>query len=404
MVAQITALVPTFNRGALLAEAIEAILLQKRAVSQIIVWDDGSTDNTSDIIAPFLRNDGARIDYRRAENAGKSAALNQAMELAQGEYIWICDDDDIALPDATQKLAAILDEKPEVGLAAGAHNRFSTAPETGEKELSDAGYWPNLNSGSPLRHVLEDIFFFQNATLVRRACYDKVGPFSVDLARSIDYDMTVRLMARYPAEVIEDTVFLQRKHDGERGPAWQRHAAKSSEDVWRNADKIVFERLRDRIPISLYEAMFDGDSSELCSRAALLQRGAVYARRRDWDQALEDFEAAVLIRPELALSPEECRIAIRAVAGKHGAQELFEASTRKRILDISKRATAGKSLARTLSRGAVWRLREALANRNASEVLAITAFLAAQPPWSIPTATGRTLTERDRLPLEAYAW
>lgn len=403
MVAQITALVPTFNRGELLAEALNGILQQKRAVSQIIVWDDGSTDNTLDIMAPFLKKEGARIQYRRAENAGKSAALNQAMELAEGDYIWICDDDDIALPDATKKLADILDRKPEIGLVAGSHERFSVSPDRGQHETSNAGYWPDLSTGSPLRHVLEDIFFFQNATLVRRECYDTVGPFSVDLARSIDYDMTVRLMTRYPAEIIPDTIFLQRKHDGERGPAWQRHAAKSSEDVWRDADKLVFERLRADIPLSLYEAMYEGANPEISTRAALLQRGAVYARRRDWETALEDFSEAASLQPDLALGHEECQIAIRAVAGKHGAQELFKKDIRQRLLHISKRSVAGKSLACAISRGAVWRLREAILSGRVSEALAITSLLATLPPRTA-SASNVSVTERSTLPLEAYAW
>lgn len=407
---QVTALVPTFNRGPLLAETLDALLLQKRALSQIIVWDDGSTDNTAEVIAPFLKDHGSTIQYERAENGGKSKALNQALALARGDYIWICDDDDIALPDAAEKLGDVLDKNPQTGLAAGRHARFSVSKASGDREISDTGYWPDLSRGSPLRHVLEDIFFFQNATLVRRECYDAVGPFSVDLARSIDYDMTVRLMARFAAEVIPDTVFLQRKHDGARGPAWQRHAASKSEDVWRDADRMIFERLRPVLPISLYEAMFDSPRPDLKRRAAYLQRGAVYARRRDWDAAFEDFDAAIRQAHDLPLSPEECQIAIRALAAKHGAQELFTAPYRKRLMEISRHSAAGHSLARAMSRGAIWRLREAVQNRRAGEAFAVAWLLAQIPPMSRasantpPKAANTEVTERDRLPAEAYAW
>lgn len=170
MAGQITAIVPTFNRSAFLAETLEALVSQTRPLHQIIVWDDGSCDGTPDTVAGLQARHPGQILYKRAENGGKSRALNHAMTLADGDYIWVCDDDDVSLPDAAERLADGLD-RSDVGLVAGRHLRFSNAPDTGNREVSDTGYWPDLTQGSLLRHTLEDIFFFQNATLVRRNCY-----------------------------------------------------------------------------------------------------------------------------------------------------------------------------------------------------------------------------------------
>lgn len=409
MGSQISAILPTFNRSVLLAEAIEGLLLQKRPVQQIIIWDDGSTDSTAETVAGFRRTHGDIILYHRAENGGKSRALNAALHHATGDYIWICDDDDIALPEAAAILAGVLDGSG-AGLVAGRHARFSTGtaadgPE-GARQISDSGYWPDLRRGSLLRHTLEDIFFFQNATLVRRACYDSVGPFSTDLARSIDYDMTVRLLARFPAELVDQTVFLQRKHDGARGPAWARHAAARSEEVWRSADRQIFDRLRPVLPLSLYEAMFDSADPLLRRRAGLLQRATVYARRCDWTAAIEDFTAAAAIAPGRGLALAERQVVIRAMAGKHGPADVFDPPRRRQLAALARQGAAGRGILRWLSRGALWRLRLAVEEERFRDALRISAFLARLPPAParLPETADDGLQERQTLPPEAYRW
>lgn len=214
----ISAIVPTYNRSDYLAEAVGAIAAQSRPVDEILIWDDGSTDGTEAVGRRLAADSSGRIRYRRSENRGKAHALNAALAEVSGDLIWICDDDDLALPDAAERLEAAL-TLPQTGLAAGAHDRFRDLPGGAGRQFMGAGYWPDLSHGSILRHLLEDIFFFQNATLIRRSALDRVGPFREDLARSIDYEMFVRLAARYPVAMVDGVMFLQRKHDGARGPA-----------------------------------------------------------------------------------------------------------------------------------------------------------------------------------------
>ena len=405
MARQISAIVPTFNRSALLVEALDAIEAQTRPPAQVIVWDDGSTDGTAEAVTEVQQRSSLPILYKRAENGGKSRALNAALELADQDYIWICDDDDAAVPDAAERLGAVLDGDA-VDIVAGRHQRFSTAPEDGSRVVTDTGYWPDPIDGSILRHTLEDIFFFQNATFVRRGCYDTVGPFDTDLKRSIDYDMTVRLLARFPAELVPETVFLQRKHEGVRGPAGAQHAAARSDDVWRQTDREIFAKFRSVLPLSLYEAMYDSADPALARRAGLLQRGTVYARRCDWPAALEDFEAAADIAPTTPLTDTERDIVIRAMAGKHGIDEVLQPGLRGQVAALSARNAAGREIARWLSRGMLWRVRNALTERDAGEVMRLLRYLISLPPvLSSPSAAdGADVNERRQLPQEAYAW
>lgn len=397
----ISVIVPTFNRKDFLFEALAALQQQRRPVDQIIVWDDGSSDGTQEAMAQLMSQaPDPRLLYRRAENAGKAAALNAALTLATGEYIWICDDDDIAQPDAAAELGAILDANPEIGVAGGCYNRFSDSPDG--RQISGPGYWPDLSSGSPLRHLLEDIFLFQNATLVRRRCYEQVGPFREDLPRSIDYDMIVRLAVRFPICMSDQTLFLQRKHDGPRGPASHRHAASASDRVWAAQDRVVFQGLRDHLPLSLMEAMFAGTSPAQIRRAALLQRGCVFARHGLWTEALADFEAAATTDPNAPLSPTECAICRRAVSGKHGV--VFTAQDRGALRQLRQTGPIGQAIAAQLGRGLLWSLRRALQQRDLSETLRLARMLATTglPRGAAPADTG--LQENSLLPIAAYSW
>lgn len=399
----ITAIVATYNRCAYLAEAVASLQAQSRPVDQIIIRDDGSSDGTEGFAAPLAAASDGRILYLRSDNGGKSRALNTALQEARGDYIWICDDDDLALPHAAEQLARAL-EISGAGLAAGRHERFREDPDSGQHEMMGTGYWPDLSTGSVLRHLLEDIFFFQNATLVRRDALERVGPFREDLARSIDYEMFVRLAARYPVEMVDDVLFHQRKHDGARGPAAARHAADQSETVWLEHDRAIFRDFRPVLPLSLYEAMFDTPDPAVRRRAGLLQRGCVYARRNDWDVALADWTEAARIPGPLAAT--ETAILIRAMAGKHGCAPAFRAPVSGQIAGLRRLGNAGPAIAAALGRGAIWRARVAMAARNPAETARIAAFIArtALMAGKQASAPAPEMRENRSLAPEAYRW
>lgn len=404
MQGSISAVIPTFNRGSFLLEAIDALLHQTRPLHQIIVWDDGSTDQTPDLIGSILSKDGKGIiQYFRSENRGKSSALNQALKEVRGDYVWICDDDDIACYDAAAKMAGVLDSS-DVGIVAGAHSRFQLRSDTQEKEFFGTGYWPDLSTGSVVRHMLEDIFFFQNASLVRRSCFEAVGPFREDLSRSIDYEMFVRLGTRFPIKMIEDVLFHQRKHDGARGPAGQQHAASKSEEVWLEADRQIFDDLYSRLPMTFYRSLFSASNSDLVERASYLQRACVYARRCDWPRAIMDLKAAARIKENLGLAPIEIDIVIRAMAGKHGNAQAYSSPVRERILELNQFGQSGRTILKALGRGSVWRAREALRARDILLFARILTFCAQAGIRPYPELPKSSLLELDRLNSEAYNW
>ena len=94
----ITVIVPTFNRARQLHGAVESVLAQPLAELEVIVVDDGSTDDTEAVIADLRRGD-ARVTSLRQPNAGVAAARNQGLDRAQGDLIAFLDSDDRWSPD-----------------------------------------------------------------------------------------------------------------------------------------------------------------------------------------------------------------------------------------------------------------------------------------------------------------
>ncbi|WP_161981566.1 glycosyltransferase family 2 protein [Aurantiacibacter suaedae] len=346
---RISFIMPTFNRGHFIAESIRSITSQMDIDDELLVVDDGSTDDTPQV----LQSLDEPFDHIRQENAGKSVALNRGMARTSGRYVWICDDDDILYPGAVERLFTRL-EGSQAGFVFGRYTRFREVE--GQREEFGTGYWPDLSQGSLARHILEDSFVMHNASLVRRSAYEQVGPFDETMLRSLDYEMFVRLAAQVPCAFEDAMIFGQRKHEGARGPSKVLHAAGESDSVWKEFDRRIFVKLREAAGLSLFEAMYRADDSQALRRAALLQRACIMARHDLWDEALDDFEhaAQASARPLSACERAICR---RSVSGKHGFGGVLEQPHLARFTALYRSAGAGGAIARAVLDGLVWRLR-----------------------------------------------
>ena len=384
---RISFIVPTFNRARYLREALDSIIGQKGEDDEVLVVDDGSTDGTAEVVAAT----GPQVRYLRQDNAGKSVALNRGLAATTGRYVWICDDDDVLRTDALATLLPVLERDAGLGFVFGRYTRFREAPR-GAREDMGTGYWPDLSSGSLARHILEDAFVMQNAALVRRSAYEAVGPFSTAMARSLDYEMFVRLAATHAAAYVDSCVFDQRKHEGARGPRSMLHAATRSDEVWQVFDKQIFLNLYRHAPLALFAAMFEGRGSASIERAALLQRGAIMFRHGCWDEAVDDLAAAADIAPGIALDPGEAAICRRGLSGKHGFADLASHSALTRLAALRRRSGVGGAMVGQLAAGTRWRLRRGASHERRYTGAALGHMLG----WA---GLAALLTGRERAPL-----
>ena len=113
MTPRVSVLIPTYNRAEYLAECLDSILEQTLRPYEVIVVDDGSSDATRQV----LNNYESGIKIIKSPNRGKPAALNLGLAAATGKYVWVFDDDDVALLDALERFVAPLEAHPEYGFS-----------------------------------------------------------------------------------------------------------------------------------------------------------------------------------------------------------------------------------------------------------------------------------------------
>ncbi len=136
--------------------------------------------------------------------------------------------------------------------------------------------------------------------MVRKTAYEMAGPFRVDLPRSQDYDMILRLARFGGASFVDEVVFLQREHDGERGSAKDRFAASDKVNRWVDYDKVIFREIYDKVDLSEYAAD---------RRQALLRRACVMFRHGLFAEALGDLRSATSIGGSSSPTADEVAIA-----------------------------------------------------------------------------------------------
>jgi len=204
---KVSVILPTYNRARFLEEAIQSVLTQDFQDYEIIVLDDGSNDNTKEIIKSFKSK---KIRYFFQNNKGRSRARNRAMELAQGQYLAFLDSDDVFLPGKLTKQVKCLDEHPEVGMV---YASALTMDENGRKlnkkyRATSSGFiYKEVAFVFPLTVILP-------AAMVRREVFDKVGKFDVKMDRFEDSDMWRRITQKYLVLAVREPLCQIRHHRG----------------------------------------------------------------------------------------------------------------------------------------------------------------------------------------------
>ncbi len=115
---KVSVILPTYNRAKYISRAIDSVLAQTYKDWELIIIDDGSTDNTKEVVEPYLKD--KRIKYVWKENGGVSSARNKGLDMATGEFVAFLDSDDFYMPEKLEKSLEVFDRYPDVILVA--HN------------------------------------------------------------------------------------------------------------------------------------------------------------------------------------------------------------------------------------------------------------------------------------------
>lgn len=221
---RVSAIIPAYNRADFLDETISALLAQTEPPHEIIVIDDGSTDNTPAVAAKF----GAAIRYRRIENSGAPVARNVGAAMATGDWLWFCDSDDLWRPEYLAQARAIAETQPHPQFIFGNFQlvrngiwettpKFATAPN---------GFWEAIASQKtaggaiftepPYPHILKFQPIFHSTIVMTKALFEAVGGYDMKFARtaSEDFEFTLRCVAAAPVGMIQPPLVGIRRHEG----------------------------------------------------------------------------------------------------------------------------------------------------------------------------------------------
>jgi glycosyltransferase involved in cell wall biosynthesis len=199
MAPKLTVLMPVFNGERYLRQAVVSILGQTMPDFELIIADDGSTDETSAILTAIEREDGRIRVTRNEANIGIARSMNKLFRLAQGEYINRHDADDVSLPERFGQQVASLDANPEIGLVS---SQVAVIDDEGRPLELDMYSGPSDNDALQ-RQLLSRCAFCQTSVMFRRRLLDRVGVYAEGLEPAEDYDLWLRLaeitrLARLP--------------------------------------------------------------------------------------------------------------------------------------------------------------------------------------------------------------
>ncbi len=203
---KVSVIIPVYNCECYIAQAIESALNQTYSNYEIIVINDGSTDNTRQILQPYLE----KIRYFYQENQGLSATRNRGIKMAKGELIALLDADDFFLPNKLQEQIAIFDAQPTIGLV---QSGWRVVNEIGEK-IEDVQPWhksPELDLVSWLKWKATN----PSGMIFQKKWLERVGGFNENLRRLEDFDIVIRLaLAGCRATWFPKVAVCYRQHSG----------------------------------------------------------------------------------------------------------------------------------------------------------------------------------------------
>ena len=316
---RVSVIVPTFNRARYLGQAIDSTLQQTFEAHEIIVVDDGSTDETAEVVAKY----GDRVRYLRTSNGGVAHARNVGMSVASGDYLTFLDSDDLLYPYMLELETRLLDRHPDVGLVyaemsafddegffdryhlkkyhESAYRDLSRGYDrifTGSARLGDLGVLPEpllresrefldrrAYFGNIFDWYLTNIGVFQNNMLVRREVVERIGPRNVHVRYWQELDYILRISRTTDVCFVDVPTYKLRYHPGQISTT----AGRNGRFVWARKQQVLLRVIRriaqeDQAYYRTHRATIDRHLAHLHRAAAvpLMLCDATAVQRRDY--------------------------------------------------------------------------------------------------------------------------
>lgn len=197
----ISIIIPTYNREKYIERAIYSVLNQTVPVAEIIVIDDGSTDNTKNLVENI--NHEVPIVYKYIENSGPSVARNLGVELSKHELIGFLDSDDHWFQNKISMQLSHLRSRPEYKVCHTGEKWLRRGEHLNKKDI----HFPR--GGDIFGHCLQICGVGMSTVLMKKELFFEVGGFDPDLPCCEDYDLWLRISSKTPFLLIEDELIVK---------------------------------------------------------------------------------------------------------------------------------------------------------------------------------------------------
>lgn len=237
----VSVIIPSYNSGEYLNEAIESVVNQTYRNLEIIVVNDGSSDDTEEIAKEWQRKD-KRIRYlKHSRNKGLSTARNTGIKNSKGEYIAFLDADDIWLP---QKLSLQIKKVQGPGADLVFSNWYIWEPERNTKIIAFQ-VDPTQDKKSLLHSLVKRNFGSPSTVFLRKSSLEKVGLFDESLNSSEDYDLWLRFCLKdMKIDFIKEPLIYYRRHSKQMT---------ESTYIMRTSRLRVFQKIIRKNPLFLFK-------------------------------------------------------------------------------------------------------------------------------------------------------
>ncbi|MEW5806019.1 MAG: glycosyltransferase [Acidobacteriota bacterium] len=273
----VSVIVPTYNYARFLDPCLESIFAQTYGDFEVIVVDDGSTDDTVEV----LRKYEDRIRYIYQENMGLSAARNTGIKVSTGKYLAFLDSDDIWLPLKLEAQLRVISEDSDVGIVFSDARAFDGKNVLRESILKEE----RICTGHCFRRLFMGNFLVMPTVMIRKKCLDEVGLFDETLTAVEDYDLWLRISAHYKIGYVDMMLAMYRVHPSNMSRDYCR-LLDNEIRVIRKIVELFPERARDL-----------GGRVHRRFNSLYTQYGLELVRKGDVGQAMRSFMNAIIEQP-----------------------------------------------------------------------------------------------------------
>jgi glycosyltransferase involved in cell wall biosynthesis len=214
----VSIIIPCYNQGRFLQDAISSALAQSHRDLEVIVINDGSTDETEQVARRFTED--PRLHLINQANEGLPAARNRGIRESNGEFLNFLDSDDWLEPDMVRNLADTLNENPDAGFA---YCDVRVIPPEGSADNTySVGTARQILNGDIFDSLVLGGFFPPQTVLIRRSVLDQIGHFNTALGGHADYELWLRATAHgFRALYVDQKLTHYRLHGENMSLNWQ---------------------------------------------------------------------------------------------------------------------------------------------------------------------------------------